>query len=158
MPLKLPFETTGSVKGQASIYIDKPIQVVFNFVGDQFFENYPKWAAEVIEFVPLDGEKVFVGARARQVRQDSEGPVESVFQIIDFRSLEKLSLCGLNEPYQHNYVMVDGGSNGSTTLTFQFELLELEVFMRPFEKLIRYAIEEGAENTVQNIKHLIDNN
>jgi hypothetical protein len=27
--------------------------------------------------------------------------------------------------------------------------------MRPFEKLIRYAIEDGAENTVENIKNLI---
>jgi hypothetical protein len=27
--------------------------------------------------------------------------------------------------------------------------------MRPFEKLIRSAIEDGAENTVQNIKSLL---
>ena len=40
-------------------------------------------------------------------------------------------------------------------MTFRFELLELEIFMRPFEKLIRSAIEEGAENTVENIKNLV---
>jgi len=44
----------------------------------------------------------------------------------------------------------------STKLTFRFELLELEMFMRPFQKLIRYAIEDGAESTVENIKNLID--
>ena len=27
--------------------------------------------------------------------------------------------------------------------------------MRPFQKLIRVAIEDGAENTVENIKNLI---
>jgi hypothetical protein len=27
--------------------------------------------------------------------------------------------------------------------------------MRPFEKLIRSAIEEGAENTLENIKNLV---
>jgi hypothetical protein len=27
--------------------------------------------------------------------------------------------------------------------------------MRPFEKLIRYAIEDGAETTVENIKELL---
>jgi hypothetical protein len=43
-----------------------------------------------------------------------------------------------------------------THLTFRFELLELEVFMRPFEKMIRFAIEDGAENTVENIKNLIN--
>jgi len=40
-------------------------------------------------------------------------------------------------------------------LTFRFELTEIEVFMRPFQKLIRTAIEDGAENTVENIKNLI---
>ena len=44
----------------------------------------------------------------------------------------------------------------NTRLTFRFELLELEMFMRPFQKLIRYAIEDGAESTVENIKNLID--
>jgi hypothetical protein len=43
----------------------------------------------------------------------------------------------------------------STRLTFRFELLEVEVFMRPFQKLIRSAIEDGAENTVETIKNLI---
>ena len=28
-------------------------------------------------------------------------------------------------------------------------------FLRPFEKLIRYAIEDGAENTVHNIRDLL---
>ncbi len=45
--------------------------------------------------------------------------------------------------------------NKSTRLTFRFELTEIEVFMRPFQKLIRTAIEDGAENTVENIKNLI---
>ncbi|WP_269144437.1 hypothetical protein [Methylicorpusculum oleiharenae] len=33
--------------------------------------------------------------------------------------------------------------------------MEIELFMRPFEKLIRVAIEEGAQNTVNNIKNLL---
>ena len=33
--------------------------------------------------------------------------------------------------------------------------LSAQVFMRPFEKLIRCAIEDGTENTVENIKNLI---
>lgn len=42
-----------------------------------------------------------------------------------------------------------------TKLTYRFELLEIEIFMRPFAKLIRVAIEEGAENIVGNIKELL---
>jgi hypothetical protein len=44
-----------------------------------------------------------------------------------------------------------------TELEFCFEITELELFMRPFEKLIRMAIEEGAETTVTNIKNLLAN-
>ena len=37
-----------------------------------------------------------------------------------------------------------------------FELLSLELFMRPFEKLIRIAVQEGTEKTVINIKKLVE--
>jgi hypothetical protein len=48
-----------------------------------------------------------------------------------------------------------GEPGESTRLTFKFDLLEIDFFMRPFEKLIRIAIEDGAENTVESIKNLI---
>jgi hypothetical protein len=41
-----------------------------------------------------------------------------------------------------------------TRLEFGFELRRLELYMRPFEKLIRLAIQEGAERVVRNIKTL----
>jgi 6-pyruvoyl-tetrahydropterin synthase len=67
----------------------------------------------------------------------------------------KLIFKGLTEPYSHSYLLESSEQNQSTRLTFRFELSEIEVFMRPFQKLIRSAIEEGAENTVENIKNLI---
>ena len=155
MQLKLPFESTKSVAGEATIEIDKPVDQVFAFVGEGFFNNYPRWAVEVVEFEPLDGEKVFVGAKAKQVRKDNDAEVESVFEITDFKPCEKLTLAGLNDPYRHSYILEEVEKTKPTLLTFRFELLELEMFMRPFEKLIRYAIEDGAENTVENIKNLI---
>jgi len=63
--IKLPFDSTKPVIGKACIRINKPIEEVFHFVGESFFENYPKWALEVTEFEPLDGEKVFIGAKIR---------------------------------------------------------------------------------------------
>lgn len=155
MQLKLPFESAKSVVGEATIEIDKPADEVFEFVGEGFFNNYPRWAVEVVEFEPLDGETVFVGAKAKQVRKDNDAEVESIFEITDFQPCEKLALQGINDPYRHSYILEDKEKNKPTKLTFRFELLELEIFMRPFEKLIRYAIEDGAENTVQNIKNLI---
>jgi hypothetical protein len=66
-----------------------------------------------------------------------------------------LTFKGLTEPYVHSYLLESDDENKSTRLTFRFELTEIEVFMRPFQKLIRAAIEDGAENTVENIKNLI---
>ena len=43
-----------------------------------------------------------------------------------------------------------------TRLTFVFELTRLDFFMRPFEKLIRVAVQEGAQRTVRNIKGLLE--
>ena len=155
MNLKLPFDSTKPVFGEASIEIDKPIPDVFAYVGEKFFDNYPKWALEVVDFKPLDGYEVFVGAKAKQIRKDNDVEVESIFAITEFKSQNKLTLEGLDEPYRHSYFIESNEDKFPTRLTFRFELLKLEIFMRPFEKLIRYAIEDGAENTVENIKKLI---
>ena len=155
MQIKLPFDTAKSVSGEASVEIDKPINEVFSFVGENFFDNYPKWAVEVVDFQALDGKQVFVGAKAKQVRKDKDVEIESVFAITDYQPFVKLIFQGLNEPYKHSYLLEGSAQSQPTRLTFRFELLELDVFMRLFEKLIRYAIEDGAENTVENIKNLI---
>jgi hypothetical protein len=151
----LPFNFTKPIAGEASVEIETTIQRVFRFIGEHFFENYPKWASEVTELQALDGQQVFVGAKAKQIREDNGDAVESVFEITELENNCKLVLSGINAPYQQSYLLNNPEQGNSTQLTFRFELLELEVFMRPFEKLIRYAIEEGAENTVENIHRLI---
>jgi AICAR transformylase/IMP cyclohydrolase PurH len=153
--IKFSFDSTKPVVGEASIEIDKPIHDVFDYIGDHFYENYPKWATEVLNLEPLDGKEVFIGAKARQVRQDQGSTVESVFEITHFQPSMLLTFRGLTEPYVHSYLLKSDDENKSTRLTFRFELTEIEVFMRPFQKLIRSAIEDGAENTVENIENLI---
>ncbi len=153
--MKLPFDINKPVTGKASIQISKPIGEVFRFVGEKFFENYPKWALEVSEFEPLNGDIVFIGAKARQVRTDQGQEIHSVFEITDYQPPNKLSFKGIEQPYRNTYLFENGDLKDSTLLTFSFVLLELELFMRPFEKLIRAAIEEGAENTVENLNNLL---
>lgn len=155
MKIKFPFDSSKPVVGEASIDIHKPKRAVFSYIGEHFFDNYPKWAVEVIEFEPLDGKDVFVGATAKQIRKDNGTKVESIFQITDYEPDVKLIFQGLTAPYKHSYLLEGNDRKQPTQLTFRFELLELEVFMRPFEKLIRSAIEDGTENTVENIKNLI---
>ncbi len=155
MQIKFPFDSSKPVMGEASIDIHKPVRDVFSYIGENFFDNYPKWAVEVVEFEPLNGKQVFVGAKAKQVRKDNGANVESIFEITDYQPDSKLIFQGLTAPYKHSYLLESNEQEKPTRLTFRFELLELEIFMRPFEKLIRCAIEDGTENTVENIKKLI---
>jgi hypothetical protein len=154
--IKFSFDSSKPIAGEASIEINKSIHDVFSYIGEHFYDNYPKWAVEVIEFEPLDGKDVFVGSKAKQIREDNGSKVESVFEITDYQPSMKLIFKGLTEPYSHSYLLESSEIKQSTRLTFRFELSEIEVFMRPFQKLIRTAIEDGAENTVENIKKLID--
>lgn len=155
MQIKFPFDSSRPITGEASVEIDKPAEEVFSFVAENFFYNYPKWAAEVIELQPLDGHQVFVGAKAKLVREDNGSLVESLFEIIEYKPHLVFIFKGLTAPYKHTYTIETEEDKHQTRLTFKFELLEVEIFMRPFEKLIRVAIEDGAENTIENIKKLL---
>jgi hypothetical protein len=156
MQIKIPFDSSKPVAGEASVEINKPVQQVFSYIGKYFFDNYPKWAVEVVKFEPLDGKDVFIGAKAKQVRQENNAQIESVFAITDYQPDAKLVFQGVVDPYKQSYLLESAEKNQPVRLTFRFELLELDIFMRPFQKLIRSAIEEGAENTVENIKNLLD--
>lgn len=156
MQIKFPFDSSKPVAGEANVEINKPINEVFSYVGEQFFYNYPKWAVEVVKFQPLDGEEVFIGAKAKQVRKESGSEIESIFEITDYKPSLWLSFQSVNSSYKHSYFLEPIDKEQLTRLTFRFELLDLEIFMRPFEKMIRVAIEDGAENTVENIKNLIE--
>ncbi|MEQ1529159.1 MAG: SRPBCC family protein, partial [Methylococcales bacterium] len=130
MQIKLPYDSTKPIAGEASIEINKSIQDVFDFIGEHFFENYQKWAEEVVDLEPLTGNQVFIGAKAKQVRKDNGEAVESIFEIIDFQPYQ-LVFQGVTAPYKHSYVLENLQEAIPTRLTFRFELLELEIFMRP---------------------------
>jgi hypothetical protein len=149
------FGTTRQVFGEASIVIKAKTNDVFCFIAENFFFNYQKWAPEVIELQPLDGDKVFKGAKGRQVREDNDAHVESFFEITEFSPNSLFALKGIGKPYKQTFQIEDEEEGIQTKLSFRFDILEIELYMWPFEKLIRIAIEDGAENTVENIKELI---
>ncbi|MGR9073128.1 MAG: hypothetical protein ACU833_08710 [Gammaproteobacteria bacterium] len=150
------FDMPSSVSGAASIEIAKPVDKVFKEVAVDFFKKYPLWALEVDEFQPLEGYAVAVGKKARQIRTDQGQTVESIFEVIEFDPPEKLTIQGIDVAYRNSYLF-ERIDEKNTLLTYKFELLDLDFFIRPFQKLIRVAIEEGAENTVNNIKSIIMN-
>ena len=97
-----------------------------------------------------------VGSLARQTRIEQGQEVETTFVVEALKNNELLVLNGLSAPFKNSYHFQSVHHDDATLLTFSVEIMQLEVYMRPFIKLIRAAIEEGAHNSVTNIKTLLE--
>jgi hypothetical protein len=148
--------STKSVIGRASIVVECSTAEVFKFIGDNFFQNYPKWSPEVVELKQITPGPVKIGTIAQQVRIDAGHRYENNFKITIYEQNSRLGFMGISDPFRCFYDLQDIDSGKSTRLTFKFELLKLSFVMRPFEVLIRRTIKDGVERTVKNIKQLIE--
>ena len=147
------------VIAKASVIVECRPCDIFRYLGDGFFENYPKWSPEVVELEPLnESGPVKLGTLARQVRIDQGRRSESRFKIDVYERDKRLGFAGVSDPFRCVYELRNVNAGTSTELTFTFELSEIQMFMRPFEKLIRVVVQEGAERTVRNLKRLIETN
>lgn len=143
------------VSGQAEDIVNCSVSKVFEFVAHRFFENYPQWCPQVVELEPLSNPPVGVGFRGRQVTRDRGIDSESIFEVTEFEDPRKLEIKGATEPFRSSYEF-HRESDDSTRVSFTFELEELELVMRPFQKLIRVALQDGATQTIENIKRLLE--
>lgn len=156
LSLRLPLpgsDTPRAVGGMAKVHIARPLEAAFDYVVRDFFSNYRKWCPQVVEVEPDDG-PAEVGVKARQVTLDRGIRSESTFEISLLEPGRKLEIEGLSEPFHSSYEFER--AEGGTALTFKFELREVELSMRPFVKLIRSALQDGAEQTVENLKDLLE--
>ena len=144
------------VVGKADIKVQSTCKEVFSFVGANFIKNYPKWSPEVVDLESLTDGAVKVGTMCRQVRIDQGRRSESTFKVTIFQPGKRICFEGVSNPYRCDYVLETDKAKSASQIHFTFELLSLEVFMRPFEKLIRMAVQEGTEKTVRNIKKLVE--
>ncbi|MGR8942221.1 MAG: SRPBCC family protein [Gammaproteobacteria bacterium] len=129
---------------------------VFHFIAVDFFENYPRWSPEVQELELLSEPPFQLDSLVRQVRIDNGQRSESTFKVTTYRKNEKLVFDGISNAYRCSYGFIPKNPSSSTEIIFTFELLKLELFMLPFEKLIRIAVQDGAKRTVRNLKSLIE--
>src|SRR6184192_4368691 len=144
------------VIGKARILIECSPGDIFRYLGDGFFENYPKWSPEVVELERITEGPVRLGTIARQVRIDQGRRTETRFKIDVYEPGKRLGFAGISDPFRCIYELGDMNSGKSAELVFTFELTEIQMFMRPFEKLIRVVVQEGAERTVRNLKRLTE--
>ena len=142
--------------GTASILINKPVDNVFNFIAVDFFNNYPRWSPEVHELELLSAPPLQLNSLVRQVRIDNMQRSESTFKITTYKVGQKLVFEGVSNAYRCSYDFVSTNPSTNTQITFTFELLKLELFMLPFEKLISIAVQDGANRTVRNLKNLVE--
>lgn len=145
---------TKPVAGQAEELIACPASKAYEIIGYQFFENYQKWCPQVVELEQLTLPPIGVGAKGRQVTRDRGIDSESVFEVSQFAPREVFEISGTSEPFRSSYEFKE--ENGATRVVFTFELKEIELVMRPFQKLIRTALQDGAIQTIENIKRLLE--
>lgn len=142
------------ITGQASIQIDVPIEQVFHFVVTDFEKNYQRWSPEVQRLECLTEGPIRVGSQVRQVRVDQGRRSDTCLRVVALQPMQKVCFAETSRKFQGEYTM--GVCEVGTTLQFEFQLRKLELYMRPFEKLIRIAIQDGAERTVRNIRRLVE--
>jgi len=143
------------VTGKANTLIHSPSDRLFNFIGVDLLENYPRWSPEVKELEKLTEGPVKAGTQCRQVRVDQGNRSQSTFKVNVFDPDKRICFEGISNPYRCDYI-IESLNEESSRLTFVFELLDLELHMKPFEKLIRIAVQDGTERTVHNIKKIIE--
>ena len=144
------------VVGCAEVVIRSTPEMIFEFIGVNFFSNYPRWSPEVVELEKLSEGDIAVGTLGRQVRIDQQRRLESRFEVTKFEAGKCLVFEGVPDPFRCTFVIRAIDANVKTSLTFTFEGLELRPYMRPFEKLIRRVVQDGTVRTTRNIKHLIE--
>lgn len=143
------------VIGKASAIIQSPSDKIFDFIAHDLLINYPRWSPEVKELEKLTDGPVKLGTVCRQVRIDQGNRSESTFKVKIFEEGARICFEGVSNPYRCDYV-IEAINVADSRVTFVFELLSLDMHVRPFEKLVRIAVQDGTERTVRNIKKLIE--
>ncbi|WP_462320867.1 SRPBCC family protein [Halochromatium sp.] len=143
------------VKAQASIEIERSPESVYRFIAEDFARNYPRWSPEVKTLQINTQGPLRVGSIGRQVRVDQGRRTESVFRITEMEPAKRLTFESDSPSFLVDYRFAPQADK-RTQLIFTFELRRLDLMMRPFEKLIRRAVQQGARRTVENLKQLIE--
>lgn len=151
-------DTNRALQESATVEIDAGIDQLYKFVATDFPENYPKWTPDIISLVALGDGPVTVGSEFRLLREDGGEVVESIVRVMKIKPHSCFSLASLTFPHEMTYSFESFERNRMTKLTFTFHLKSVEMVMRPFVKLIRAALRDGAKQSVENIKALFIEN
>ena len=142
------------IRTRASVLIERPIEAVFRFVSEDFFENYRKWSPEVIRLEQTSIGPIRTGTTGRQVRRDRGFRSETTFRVTECVPLRTIGFASLTKPYFSVRYLFEPARQ-ATRLTFSFEL-KPELFMRPLQRGLNAAIDAEGRRVVNNIKSLLE--
>jgi hypothetical protein len=144
------------ISARSQINIGQPVSKVYAFVVTDFFKNYPRWSPEVVELEAIGAKNIALGSRGRQIRVDQGRRSETRFEVTELVDNKRAVFDGdLQAKFAIRYDF-QSISDHECLLVFEFELKKLDFFMMPFQKLIKLAIQDGAERTIRNIKRLVE--
>ncbi|MGJ0509766.1 MAG: SRPBCC family protein [Methylocystis sp.] len=152
--LRMNAAPSAAAAGMASAVVPQPVDAVFDFVARDFFANYQRWSTQVVELEPKGPTPVRPGVKAKQVTLERGMRSETTFAVAEVEPPRRLVLEGVSERFRSTYEF-ERRSDSETEVTFRMEMRELDLSMRPFAKLIGTALQEGAEQTVENIRSLL---
>lgn len=140
--------------GKASAVVPQPVDAVFDFVARDFFANYQRWCTQVVELEPAAPTPVRPGVKARQVTLERGMRSETTFAVAEMEPPRRFVLEGVSAHFRSTYLF-EKRSESETEVDFCFEVRDLDLSLRPFAKLIAMALQDGAEQTVENIRSLL---
>ncbi|MCH9697144.1 MAG: SRPBCC family protein [Gammaproteobacteria bacterium] len=148
---------SSNAEAEEEIIIEKKIDEVFEFVAVNFLTKYPKWSPEIKEIHALSDGPVITGYQFKQIREENEETIETIMTVAQFIPKTHFSYQSITEPIA-GYYYFEKNNDDTTKLTFKFKLNDIELSMRPFAKLIKAAISEGVNQSLKNIKCLMETN
>ena len=71
------------VQFEVSQVIDRPVEVVFDFIARQHVRNHPRWDPD-IDLEPMSEGPIGVGTMIRRRNRRSGTPVEGTMEVVEF--------------------------------------------------------------------------
>ncbi|MGF1521878.1 MAG: SRPBCC family protein [Leptolyngbyaceae cyanobacterium] len=142
------------LKAQSSIVIDRSVEEVFRYIAHNFFDNYPKWDASVVDLKKTSPAPMGLGTQGWQIMDGNGWRAENDFYVNDYEPSCRFSITGSGQTYfKNSYALEPVGS--STKLIYDFEF-SLQSFGKLFEALMAKAVKKASQETVCNLQKLIE--
>lgn len=145
----------------ACVVIERPVNEVFGFVSDG--ENGSKWNSAVLTVTKISPGAVGVGTQYRMERKLGNRQVENLYEVIEYRPNEKLSIRIISGPtpfvYRYSFEPFEKGMRlclaAEADREGLVEVLGMKGRLAPDSVLARF-VKSGVETNFADLKNLLE--